>query len=550
MLYVFISLFRCFVFISKLRNAESGMTFTSDGPSVWTKAYMAMVPEIEDGNEDAGHLYITSSEATTTDAWVNAKPGKIYQNIVPNETASLQLPKNVILPQGSQRKGSFVFCVVTPDDVGAFFRDKWTFYQIRETTQLPFTYTVVSYSNATDPMSSLIGISVVFDLTKLIITFRDGINVTNVLGNVPKGIINGQQLVFSKQSHRIAIKLEIDEDLTGTTIESSHVITVIAGAMSINPSNRYVYLDHMPTRDAGSVYIVFGLPDIGGNDTFRIVAKSPNTIASFDNDQSITLTEEGDFEDVSFSRGSFHIVVATSEVIVAIFLQNGGPRKTDMIIAHPVNSSKTSKFQFSIPSISSDVNFKHYLVVTTESSGQASMVLNGQALPPETVWSSISGTDHVGGYVPLVETAQPQIIATTNGLYFNAYLMGYGDDATYGSALEGIDTPQQNTSDLQFSSDKTFCERTGQTGNYISNGTQMEITKVTSKKEKRFLSYKSLHRTTLHLQACQMTCLLYSDCIGVNFKKVSSPTEINCDIIMKGDGCSLKGSDWTQYLLE
>ncbi|XP_046548085.1 uncharacterized protein LOC124258052 [Haliotis rubra] len=549
MLSVFISLFRCFVLISTLGNGGTGMTFTSDGPSVLTKVYMAMVPELEDGSKDAGYIYLTTSAATATDAWVNAGSGKIYQNVISGETASVKLPKQVILIRGSVRKTN-AFNVVTTKDLGIFFRNEWTFYQMRELSQLPFTYTVVSYSDATDPMLSVIGISVVFDATKLTITFREGINVTNVLGSVPKGQVKGQKLVFSKQNHRVNIKLEFDEDLTGTTIESSHAIAVIAGAISVDNTTRSVYIDHMATRNSGSVYIVFGLPDIDGSDTIRVVAKSPDTSVTLDNNPPITLTETGDFADVSFSRGSFHMLTASSEVIVAILLKNGGPRKTDMVIVHPVNSSTTSKYQFSIPSLSSDVNFKHYLVVTTDSSGQASMVLNGQALPSETVWFSISGTSHVGGYVPLVDTVQAQVIATTDGSYFNAYLMGYGDDATYGSALEGIDTPQEDTSDLQFTLDKTFCERTGQTGNYISNGTQMEITTVTSRKNKRFLSYKSIHRTTLHLQACQLTCFLYSDCIGVNYKNVSSPNEINCDIIMNGDGCSLKGSGWTRYYLK
>ncbi|XP_067657616.1 uncharacterized protein [Haliotis asinina] len=549
MLSVFISLLRCFVFISILGNSETGMTFTSDGPSVLTKAYLAMVPELDVGSKDAGYLHLTTSSATTTDAWVNAGSKKLHQNVKSGETASLELPKQVILTGGSVRKAN-AFTLVTTKDLGVFFRNEWTFYQMRELSQLPFTYTVVSYSDAADPMLSVIGISVVFDATKLTLTFREGINVTNVLGSVPKGKVKGQQLEFSKQSHRINIKLESDEDLTGTTIESSHVIAVIAGSMSVDNSTRSVYVDHMTTRNAGSEYIVFGLPGIGANYTVRVVAKSPDTSVTLDYNQPITLTDAGDFTDMSFSRGSFHMLTASSEIVVAIFLKNGGPRKTDMVIVHPVNSSTTSKYQFSIPSLSGDVNFKHYLVVTTDSSRQTSMVLNGQALPQETVWVPIPGTSHVGGYVPLVDTVQAQVISTTDGSYFNAYLMGYGDDATYGSALEGIDTPQEDTSDLQFTMNKTFCERTGQTGNYISNGTQMEITKVTSRKNRRFLSYRSLHRTTLHLQACQLTCFLYSDCIGVNYKTVSSSTEINCDIILKGDGCTLKGSGWTRYNLK
>ncbi|XP_071089604.1 uncharacterized protein [Haliotis cracherodii] len=550
MFSVVIFLFPFCVIISQLKEAESGIYLPTDGPSVWTKTYLAMVPEKEIGSKDAGYLYIMSSESTTTDAWVNAKPRKIHQNITSGETARVKLSKQVIITQGSSKKRLFGLSVVTPGDLGVYFRDRWTFFQMRELNQLLYQYTVISYNNAANPMLSVVGICFGADNTKLTISFPDGVNVSNVLGPVTSDVeVNGQTAVLKKLFYRSSLKLESNEDLTGTIIKSSHRIAIIAGAMSIDPSNRYVYLDHMPTRYAANNYIVFGLPGISGNDTFRIVATSSKAEVSIDSDRTINLATKGDFQDVSFSRGSFHIVVATSKVGIAIFLQNGGPRKTDMMNLHPTYNSKTSKYQFSIPSISSDVNFKHYLVVTTESSGQASMVLNGQALPTETVWSSISGTDHVGGYVPLVETAQPQIIATTNGVYFNAYLMGYGDDATYGSALEGIDTPQENTDDLQFYSNKTFCERSAQTGNYISKGTQMEVSKVKSYAKKRQLSYKSLHRTTHHLQACQLTCFLYSDCIGVNFKSVSSPTEINCDIIMKGQFYQLRDPAWTKYLL-
>ncbi|XP_067656252.1 uncharacterized protein [Haliotis asinina] len=550
MLSVVICFFLGFVMFLQLKGVETGTYFPTDGPSVWTKTYLGLVHEIEDGGKDAGRLYITTSDANNTDAWVNANSKSIHQSIESGEKAEVKLSYKVIVPQESAKNNLYGICVVSPGDLGIYFRDRWTFFQMRELSQLGFRYTVVSYSNTADPMLSVVGICVPFDFTKLTITFRDGVNVSNVLGPVSSSI-KGQTVVLKGLAYRSVLKLESDEDLTGTIIESSNRIAVIAGAMSVDNSTRSVYLDHMTTRNAGSEYIVFGLPDIGGSDTVRVVAKSRDTRVTLDNNQQLLLTEAGDFADVSFSRGSFHTLTASSEVIVAIFLKNGGPRKTDMVVVHSVGSSTTSKYQFSIPSLSGDVNFKHYLVVTTDSSGQARMVLNGQALPQETVWFSISRTSHVGGYVPLVDTVQAQVISTTDGSYFNAYLMGYGDDATYGSALEGINTPQEDTSDLQASSGKTFCGRTGQNGNFISNGTQMEVSRVQASGRKRLLSYRSIHRTTLHLQACQQTCFLYSDCIGVNYKTVSSSTEINCDVIMTGPSYQLSSqNDWTRYFLK
>ncbi|XP_067657865.1 uncharacterized protein [Haliotis asinina] len=508
-------------------------------PSALTQTYSSMVTGTARTSSDM--VVIASTSQSQVSMWVNTPFSEDEVILDANTLVILPLPTGLRMSP-DEAESNAIINIVSPHPAVIFLKNDHAMYQMRETSQLAKEYITVSYSppDASETWNSTIGIAALFSDAIIRLTFRAGIDVEDIFShftNETRCGVTGQRISCkSTGATRYVMQIHSRSDLSGTKITSSKDISVVAGAVS-----QTAILDHMVPLDSLALsYTVFGFPGGNGSCVCRIVATSGLTDVTIDGVNTERILSERDYKDVNISGEGFHTINASNPILVAMVIENSYSSSPALVVAY--SAANISHYTFTLIRDETNENLKHYIVVPDVPQG--GLLLNGEALPNETLCMAVGGTVETGCFVPVHGFDELHSVSSIDGEYFTAYLIGSGDSSTFGSALIGTKNAKYwYEPPRPLSLNKSYCTKSGGQGNYISNGTNVQMATMEVKTNKRLISYNIKHMRMPSAEACQLSCFLYKGCQGVNYNTVS----MDCDIVFDGFTCTDYTSGWKYF---
>ena len=245
---------------------------------------------------------------------------------------------------------------------------------------------------------------------------------------------SGQTIVaIVDQYESIQLQDQDYNDLTGTKITANSKIAVFSGnvltevsASGIPMSTDHVVAQIPPVSTYGTTFSIVPTPDRMGNDIIKIVAREANTRVSIAGNADFMLQNPGDYQTKSIPSAQSVYITATKPILVAQFVESARPNdygSPSLVVVPPIEQYRN----FYVFSVSDDVSFDNYVLMTIDSRQTTGVEVDGVALPT-SLWRTIPGQNWATTAFLLRKSGVRHYVRhVNNNMRLGAYVYGSAD---------------------------------------------------------------------------------------------------------------------------
>ncbi len=313
-------------------------------------------------------------------------------------------------------------------------------------------YYAVSY---TVSQHSLIGIVGIYDHTVVYIKLR----MSNDQPLYYKGAVyrHGDTMIIELDRQE-TFQLAHTEDLTGTRIASTQVVSVYSGNECANVPKEKGYCDHLvemltPTSTWGRRFVTAPLFSRRSGDYFRVVASQPNTVVTFHpNDWNVL--QAGEFMERDIRSDEYKFITATKPCMLMQVSKGADTDNTNtdpFLIMIPPIEQYGSHYILSTPDRPRQQYFQSFINVIVLSDHFRGVLVDGKPAYLYSTFKRIAGTPYSASAVKVTKGVH-RVDHTSPIVTFGAFMYGYAWRDSYGypgglrladitGECSGVDTP-------------------------------------------------------------------------------------------------------------
>ena len=228
-------------------------------------------------------------------------------------------------------------------------------------------------------------------------------------------------------------------DLTGSFIKSTKKVSVFSGNKKTNigagTSQDHLVEQLTPVNTWGKNFATVPIPLRTVGDYFKFIASEDNTQVTISGgySSSFTISKKGGMVQKMIPSTAYCQIVASKAIMVTQFVQSqqssSEPSDPAMMIIPPVEQYGAD-YTFATPKYSLG-SYENYFMFIVEESKASGLRVDGNSFPINTVYKKISGTNLIGGYIPVSEGTHTVRHISPIAI-FGGFLYGKAPLETYG----------------------------------------------------------------------------------------------------------------------
>ena len=313
-------------------------------------------------------------------------------------------------------------------------------------------YYAVSYTVSQHSLVAIVGI---YDGTVIYITLR----MSKEVPLVYQGAVyrNGGTMIIELDRQQ-TFQLAHTEDLTGTRIASTQVVSVYSGNECANVPKEFGYCDHLvemltPTSTWGRRFVTAPLFSRRSGDFFRIVASQDDTLVTFHPNDG-ELLKAGEFMERDVPSDEYKFITATKPYMLMQYSKGADSDDTDtdpFLIMIPPIEQYGSHYILSTPDRPRQQYFQSYINVIVLSEHFQGVLVDGKPAHVTNSFKRIPGTPYSASAVRVTKGVH-RVDHTSPIITFGAFMYGYAWRDSYGypgglrladitGNVQGVDTP-------------------------------------------------------------------------------------------------------------
>ena len=313
-------------------------------------------------------------------------------------------------------------------------------------------YYAVSYTVSQHSLVAIVGI---YDNTVIYITLR----MSKEVPLVYQGAVyrNGDTMIIELDRQQ-TFQLTHTEDLTGTRIASTQVVSVYSGNECANVPKEFGYCDHLvemltPTSTWGRQFVTAPLFSRRSGHFFRIVASQDDTLVTFHPNDG-ELLKAGEFMERDVPSDEYKFITATKPCMLMQYSKGADSDDTDtdpFLIMIPPIEQYGSHYILSTPDRPRQQYFQSYINVIVLSEHFQGVLVDGKPAHVTNSFKRIPGTPYSTSAVRVTKGVH-RVDHTSPIITFGAFMYGYAWRDSYGypgglrladitGECTGVDTP-------------------------------------------------------------------------------------------------------------
>ena len=313
-------------------------------------------------------------------------------------------------------------------------------------------YYAVCYTVSQHSLVAIVGI---YDGTVIYITLR----VSKEVPLVYQGAVyrNGDTMII-ELDRKQTFQLTHTENLTGTRIASTQVVSVYSGNECANVPKEFGYCDHLvemltPTSTWGRRFVTAPLFSRRSGDFFRIVASQDDTLVTFHPNDG-ELLKAAEFMERDVPSDEYKFITATKPCMLMQYSKGADSDDTDadpFLIMIPPIEQYGSHYILSTPDRPRQQYFQSYINVIVLSEHFQGVLVDGKPAHVTNSFKRIPGTPYSASAVRVTKGVH-RVDHTSPIITFGAFMYGYAWRDSYGypgglrladitGECTGVDTP-------------------------------------------------------------------------------------------------------------
>ena len=281
---------------------------------------------------------------------------------------------------------------------------------------------------------SLIGIVGIYDKTVIYITLKMSKDVPLVYEGA--AYRNGDTMII-EMDRQDTFQLTHTEDLTGTHIASTNVISVYSGNECANVPKEHGYCDHLvemltPTSTWGRRFVTAPLFSRKSGDFFRIVASKDDTSVTFHPSDQVYL-KAGQYIQRDVPSDEYKFITATKPCLLMQYSKGADTDDTDtdpFAIMIPPIEQYASHYILSTPDRRRQY-FQSYINIIVLSQHIQGVLIDGKPVYPRQRFKQIPGTPYSAAAVKVTKGVH-RVDHQSPIVTFGAFMYGYAWRDSYG----------------------------------------------------------------------------------------------------------------------
>jgi CUB/sushi domain-containing protein len=234
------------------------------------------------------------------------------------------------------------------------------------------------------------------------------------------------------------IQLAHDQDLTGTRIASTQVISVYSGNECANVPKENGYCDHLvemltPTSTWGRRFVTAPLFSRKAGDFFRVVASQDNTVVTF-HPNDWNLLSAGQYMERDIPSDEYKFITATKPCLLMQYSKGADSDNTNtdpFLIMIPPIEQYGSHYILSTPDRPEQQYFQSYINVIVLSDHYQGVLVDGNPAYRYSVFKKIPGTPYSASAVRVTKGVH-RVDHTSPIVTFGAFMYGFAWRDSYG----------------------------------------------------------------------------------------------------------------------
>lgn len=420
-----------------------------DPPDNIGKEYVLMFMEnfkLEKNRSFPLEVYISTPEKTsarvTIKSPISANP-RVDQTVTVNPGSVQRVNISEAFRMVGSVQSSKGLLIQSDQDIAVYGANKDTLsndvYCAIPVGTLGTEYYAACYSPA--QIKTELGVASTQDSTSVTVTLpsKDKSLTVDFMGKTYKA----GEVIHTKLDKYQTLQLQSSQDLTGAHIVSDKPVAAFSGNIKTNIGTG-IYADHLveqltPVDTWGKKFVTVPIPKRTTGDFFRIIASEDNTEVTISGMTPIKIPKAGEWVQVSIPSGEHKMVTSTKPVMLMQYVlsqQNATEPADPSMITIPPYELFGAKYTFSTPQYSrpdygAGYSYEHEFMVVVKDADRNTLLLDDKPFPSNAHWTTIPGTDLVGGYVT-ISAGSHTVRNTDPTALIGGFLYGHAFHESYG----------------------------------------------------------------------------------------------------------------------